>query len=210
MEKHSAKVWLILRVWVILNDWYHIVTHIKELDMEELSVNAIISLLNVSDGRDQLIIQVIEDCEDLTEKVARITMSLHIGILYGNGFNTQIEITDLQPYNRLHFVCRISISSQDESWNRKKTNFLYPECKTTFEKDACCGSIPFDSGKLICCNGELSKKYDHTCCGKKLINPNKYGCCNDRKYDLRLEFPTLYVIKNDSFSMMTSLLVIYL
>ena len=70
----------------------------------------------------------------------------------------------------------------------KKTNYMYPECETTFEKDACCGSIPFDSGKFICCDGKLSKKYNHTCCGKKLINPSKYGCCNDRKYDLRLVF----------------------
>ena len=78
--------------------------------MEELSVNAIISLLNVSDGRDQLIIQVIEDCEDLTEKVARITMSLHIGILYGNGFNTQIEITDLQAVSYSHTTGCISFA----------------------------------------------------------------------------------------------------
>ena len=80
----------------------------------------------------------------------------------------------------------------------KKTNYMYPECETTFEKDACCGSIAFDSGKFICCDGKLSKKYDHTCCGKKLINPSKYGCCNDRKYDLRLDFPSSYAIKNDS------------
>merc|ERR1712235_40293 len=72
------------------------------------------------------------------------------------------------------------ITHRDTLW----TNFLYPECETTFEKDACCGSKPFDSGKFICCDGKLSKKYDHTCCGRKLIDPSKYGCCNDRKYDL--------------------------
>ena len=88
----------------------------------------------------------------------------------------------------------------------KKTNYMYPECETTFEKDACCGSIAFNSGKFICCDGKLSKKYDHTCCGKKLINPSKYGCCNNRKYDLRLDFLNSYVIKNDTS--LTSLLVI--
>jgi len=65
MEKHSA----------------------KELDMERPFVNVIISLLNVSDGQDQHTIQVTEDYEDLIEKVARITMSLHTEILYGDGFN---------------------------------------------------------------------------------------------------------------------------
>ena len=58
----------------------------KELDMEKPSVNVIISLLNVSDGQDQHTIQVTEDYEDLIEKVARIIMSLHTEILYGDGF----------------------------------------------------------------------------------------------------------------------------
>ena len=59
----------------------------KELDMEKPSVNVIISLLNVSDGQDQHTIQVTEDYEDLIEKVARIIMSLHTEILYGDGLN---------------------------------------------------------------------------------------------------------------------------
>ena len=54
--------------------------------MEGHFVNAIISSLNVSDGRDQHTIQVTEDCEDLIEKVAKIIMSLHIEIHYGPGF----------------------------------------------------------------------------------------------------------------------------
>ena len=62
---------------------------IKEPDMERPFVNVIISLLNVSDGQDQHTIQVTEDYEDLIEKVARIIMSLHIEILYGDGFNVQ-------------------------------------------------------------------------------------------------------------------------
>ena len=62
---------------------------IKEPDMERPFVNVIISLLNVSDGQDQHTIQVTEDYEDLIEKVARITMSLHTEILYGDGFNVQ-------------------------------------------------------------------------------------------------------------------------
>jgi len=58
----------------------------KELDMERPSVNVIISLLNASDGQDQHTIQVTEDYEDLIEKVARIIMSLHTEIHYGDGF----------------------------------------------------------------------------------------------------------------------------
>ena len=54
--------------------------------MEGHFVNAIILLPNVSDGRDQRTIQVTEDCEDLMEKVAKIIMSLQIGIHYGPGF----------------------------------------------------------------------------------------------------------------------------
>ena len=57
--------------------------------MERPYVNVIISLLNVSDGQDQHTIQVTEDYEDLIEKVARIIMSLHIEILYGDGFNVK-------------------------------------------------------------------------------------------------------------------------
>ena len=53
--------------------------------MEGHFVNAIISSLNVSDGRDQHTIQVTEDCVDLIEKVAKIIMSLQIEIHYGPG-----------------------------------------------------------------------------------------------------------------------------
>lgn len=66
-----------------------IMIQIKEPDMERPFVNVIISLLNVSDGQDQHTIQVTEDYEDLIEKVARIIMSLHTEIHYGNGFNVK-------------------------------------------------------------------------------------------------------------------------
>ena len=52
-------------------------------------MNVIISLLNVSDGQDRHTIQVTEDYEDLIEKVARIIMSSHTEILYGDGFNAR-------------------------------------------------------------------------------------------------------------------------
>ena len=65
---------------------------------------------------------------------------------------------------------------------------MYPECQTTKKSDACCGQVPYNSARKICCLGQLHRANGElACCGAEVIRKHEFGCCSDQVYQLRLE-----------------------
>lgn len=65
------------------------------------------------------------------------------------------------------------------------THFMYPDCQTTKKLDSCCGQVPYNSARKICCDGQLHRANgEMACCGANVMKKHETGCCNGQTYQL--------------------------
>ena len=65
------------------------------------------------------------------------------------------------------------------------THFMYPDCRTTKTLDSCCGQVPYNSARKICCDSQLHRANgEMACCGANVLKKHETGCCNGKTYQL--------------------------